>query len=89
MIREILLKGIHHVDRLAVDGFILTTGEQDVLCTEHLRHLGQNRGAAKCDQTVGETADRGICRDSGEPVRPSALHADHQLAGRKLFTAKL
>ena len=89
VIREVLLKGIHHVDRLAVDGFILTPGEQDVLCTEHLRNLGQNRGAAKCDQTVGETADRRICRDSGETIRPSALHADNQLAGRKLFPAKL
>ncbi len=89
MADKVLLEIVDHADSLVEDLLILAAGEQDILRTEHLRNLGEDRGAAESDQSVGETSDGRVGRDAGEAVGAAALHADNQLRCRDRLTLEL
>ena len=70
---------------IAVDAAV----HQEALGTEHLRHLGQDGGAATLAHHIGEAADGGVGSDAGQAVRAAALHADHQLTHGDGLTLEL
>ena len=70
---------------IAVDAAV----HQEALGAEHLRHFGQDGGAAPLAHHIGEAADGGVGSDAGQAVRAAALHADHQLTHGDGLTLEL
>ena len=56
---------------------------QQLLGTEHLRHLGEHRAAAHGRQSVGDPAAQGVGSDAGQAVAAAAFQPDFQFADRQ------
>ena len=76
-----MLKVLDHLHRLAKYLLALAPLKEDGLRAEHLGHLGEHRRPPQRDEPVGKPAHGGVGGDAGQPIRPAALHAHHQLGG--------
>ncbi len=76
---EVILEAVQHMGGLLKDFLIYTPSHQHALRTEHLRHLGQNRGATLSDDHVGNTAHGRVCRNARKTIGATTLHAKHEL----------
>ena len=80
MVDKIALEVVNHRHRLLKGRLIATAAHQDTFRAEHLRYLGQHRGAAVSDHLIGETPQQRVGGNAGETVRSAALQAELQLA---------
>ena len=85
---EILLEFIYHANGFIKYIFVQAAGEENVFRAEHFRNLGQNRGAAESDQSVGEAADSRIRGDAGKSVRAAALETDNKFGCRNRLSVE-
>ena len=86
---EVLLEAVDHLLSLDEDIAVDAAVHQEALGAEHLRHFGQDGGAAPLAHHIGEAADGGVGSDAGQAIRAAALHADHQLTHGDGLTLEL
>ena len=73
---------VDHADASSVHRLAGGAIHQHLLGAEHLRHLGQQHGAARRGEAVGDAADQRVGRDAAEAVRAAALVPQHQRGRR-------